>query len=320
MKTFNGKTTNTELTDHVSYRENDFLLLGLSQQKTDVDYITTSNTNHDESFENKAIFLTNSNHLGKNFILTESMRHDKYNKFDNKTTGKLGLLYTSDFGLTLGGNYGTAYNTPNIIQILNPWGDSNAGLQPEEIKSYDLSIGYKDFKLTYFNQKIDNMISWYDPGTPFNFGDDYNINLPGTSKINGIEVAYNYTFFNTIALSMNYTRLIRAEDKDKSKLKRRAEENFKIALDYYGVKNLHLGVDAEYVGSRTDTGFDPITFKSFDVETGKYTVVNLTTNYDISPQFQVYAKIENVTDKYYQTVYGYATSPRAFSLGLKANF
>ena len=320
VEKFNGKTTNTELTDNFKYREKDSIVLGLSRQETEVEYTTASGTGDNDTYVNKAIFLTNSNHIGDHIVLSEAIRHDTYDNFDNKTTGKVGILYTSDFGLTLGGNYGTAYNAPNIIQMLNPWGASNNKLQAETIKSYDFSIGYEGLKLTYFNQKIDNMITWFDPGTPFNFNDDYNKNLPGTSKINGIEIAYKQLFFNTLMLNASYTQLTRAEDKDKNKLLRRAKENFKIALDYYAMDTLHVGVDAEYVGSRTDIGFDPITFKSFNVETGKYTLVNMTVNYDITAQFQVYGKIENLTDKYYQTVYGFASNPRTFSLGLKAQF
>ncbi len=317
VEKFDGKVINTEMTDNFNYREKDIVVLGLSHQKTEADYTTASGKSDNSTFVNKALFVTNSNHIGKNIILTEAIRYDRYNNFENKTTGKIGFQYTSDIGLIVTGNYGTAYNAPNIIQMLNPWGASNNNLQPETIKSYDLSVGYGGLKLTYFNQKIDNMISWFDPGTPFNFNDDYYKNLSGTSRINGIEIVYRKTFFDNLVLDTSYTKLTKAEDKDHNKLLRRARENFKIALDYYAMDNLHIGVDAQYVGQRTDKAFNPITFKPYDVETGKYTVINLTANYDITPHLEIYGKIENIGDKYYQTVYGYATSPRAFYFGIR---
>jgi vitamin B12 transporter len=49
-------------------------------------------------------------------------------------------------------------------------------------------------------------------------------------------------------------------------------------------------------------------------------VVNLTADYQITKAFQVYGKIVNLTDEEYQTVYGYATSPRAFYAGVRAKF
>jgi len=145
-------------------------------------------------------------------------------------------------------------------------------------------------------------------------------NIAGTSKINGLEAAYKITFFDTLLVNMNYTHLFKAQDKDGEDLRRRAKDNFKIALDYYGIENLHLGVDAEYVGSRTDTGNSVWPAPAPDVETGKYAVVNMTANYDITKQIEVYAKIENITDEYYQTVYNYSSSPRAFYAGVRAKF
>ena len=118
---------------------------------------------------------------------------------------------------------------------------------------------------------------------------------------------------------MNYTKLFTAEDKEENRLKRRAMETFKASVDYYGIENLHIGADVEYVGSRTDIIFNP-DFSTSDVETGKYTVINFTADYQITKAFQVYGKIENLTDEMYQTVYGYATSPRAFYAGVRAKF
>lgn len=92
-----------------------------------------------------------------------------------------------------------------------------------------------------------------------------------------------------------------------------------MTLDYYGITDLQVGVEAQYVGSRTDTLYND-DFTTSDVETGKYTVVNMTTNYKINQEITLYGKIENITDEKYQTVYGYATSPRAFYAGLRAKF
>ncbi len=305
VKTFNGKTTNTELTDTFEYDPQGSMVIGVGQQKTDVDYITGSNATNNDSFTNKAIFVANNHHLGESLVLTEALRYDKYSDFDNKTTGKIGFLYTTQEGLGFSGNYGTAYNTPNIIQMLNPWGAPNNALQPETIKSYDLSVDFAGAKLTYFKQKIDNMIGWSGGG--------YN-NLPGTSRINGIEFSYQTEIYTNILFNTNYTALITFEDKDGKQLGSRPKETLNIALDYYGIDKLHLGVDAQYIGERYN-GAD-----RQGRQTGKYTVVNMTADYQINKNFQLYGKIENVGDKYYQTVDGYATSPRAFYVGIKAKF
>jgi len=312
VKNFNGTTSNSELTDNIHYLKDSFILLGANKQTTDVDYIQANLTSNEDTYTNKGVFLTNSNKLGNSTIITESIRHDKYNHFKNKTTGKIGLKHTTDFGLIVDANYGTAYNAPNIIEVLNPWGATNLNLQPEDIKSYDLSVEHHGVKITYFNQKIDNMIEWYDPdgwgGNPAIYS-----NREGTSNIKGYEVAYKASFGENISTNINYTNLS-AKDKNKETLARRAKENLKFGLDYYGIEDLHLGLNGEYVGERYDRA------NKQGQQTGKYTIANFTANYEIDQQMSIYGKVDNITNKYYQTVDGYATSPRAVYAGMKLSY
>ncbi len=311
-KHFDGDVKEYGINSKIPYGSEDFVLVG-------IDYKKFKHENDiDEAFDNTGIFVTNSNIfqglMGGKTILTESLRYDKYSTFDNKITGKIGLKHIHEKieGLITSINYGTAYNVPTLYQLYVPF-YGNTALNPEETKSFDVTVEYQNFKITYFDTKIDDMID-------FDLGTYTYANIAGTSKINGLEASYQKSFFESLLISVNYTHLFNAEDKDGEDLKRRAKDNFKVAVDYYGIENLHLGADAEYVGSRIDTGNSVWPAPAPDVETGKYTVVNLTANYDITKEVQLYGKIENLTDKYYQTVYGYATSPRAFSLGLKATF
>ncbi len=309
-KHFDGDVREYGINSKIPYNNEDFVLVGVDYKKF------TQEDTINEDFDNKGIFLTNNNifqgFMGGKTILTESLRYDDYSTFDNKLTGKIGLKHVHEKieGLVTSINYGTAYNVPTLYQLYSPFG--SASLSPEETRSFDITVEYQDFKVSYFDTEIDEMID-------FNMATYSYTNIAGTSKINGLEASYEKSFFESLLLSVNYTYLFNAEDQDGEDLKRRAKENLKIAVDYYGIENLHLGADAQYVGSRTDIKFNP-DWSTSDVETGKYTVVNLTANYDITKEIQVYGKIENLTDKYYQTVYSYATSPRAFSLGLRASF
>ncbi len=307
---FDGEVKEYGINSKIPYGNEDFVLVGF-------DYKEFEHENEiNKDYNNKGVFVTNSNTFngfmdGKT-IFTESLRYDNYSTFDNKLTGKIGLKHIHEKfkGLTTSVNYGTAYNVPTLYQLYSPYG--NTSLSTEETKSFDITIAYKDFTVGYFNTKIDDMID-------FDMGTYAYANMEGTSKINGIETAYKTSFFDILLLNVNYTHLLTAEDKEGKDLIRRAKDTLNVALDYYGIENLHLGIDAQYVGSRTDTKFNP-DYSTSNVQTGKYTVVNLTANYDITKEIKVYGKIENLGDKYYQTVYGYTTSPRAFSLGLKASF
>lgn len=43
-------------------------------------------------------------------------------------------------------------------------------------------------------------------------------------------------------------------------------------------------------------------------------------NYEINKTFSTYLKVDNIFNKYYQTIDGYATAQRSAYVGLKANF
>ncbi len=307
---FRGAINEYGMTSKIPYSTSAFVLLGAEYKKFE------QGDTIQKDFDNKSLFMTSSHtfdgFMGGQTILSKSIRYDSYSTFKNKTTFKIGLkhIHKAIEGFTTSVNYGTAYNIPSLYQLYSPYG--NDALNPENTKSFDVTLAYKDLSVTYFDTKIEDMIDYDMASSSYN-------NISGTSKISGLEVAYQKNIFENILFSFNYTHLFKAQDQKGDDLKRRTADNAKIALDYYGITDLHLGVDAQYVGSRTDTKYNP-DFTSVDVETGKYTVVNMTANYKLNADLEVYGKVENLTDEEYQTVYGYATSPRAFYAGVRAKF
>jgi len=311
VKNFEGEHTNIELNNNIKYNEEDFIILGLGMSSDTVDYEKTDKSKNNKENKNNHIYLTNSNKIN-NLLFTQSARYDRYDNFDNKATGKLGLKYDLSKNIFITSNYGLAYSVPNIVQELNPWGAVNSDLNPENTTSFDISFGYNDFQVTYFHNKITDLIEWYDPdgwgGNPAIYK-----NLDGKSTFKGFEVEYNKDITDEFTLQLNYTAL-EAEDKDEKRLARKVKNKLNVILDYYPTDDLHLGLAGEYIGSR----FDKADMQG--EQTGKYTLVHFATDYIINNNFSVYGKIDNLTDKEYQTVDGYATAGRSFYLGLKAQY
>ena len=310
---FDGEVSEYGLTSNIPYMNDSFLLVGGDYKKFE------HKNDLNKEYTNKAFFVTNSNKfkgkMGGTTILTQSLRYDNYSDFDNQTTGKIGLKHIHEKikGLTTSVNYGTAYNVPTPYNLFDPH-SGNKNLTPEATKSWDISLEYKDLKVTYFDNKVKDMIDYkanYDKDGNF-IGGNYE-NMNGESEIKGVELAYETNILNDFLLSSSYTYTDAKSSKDET-LRRIPKESVKLALDYYGIENLHLGINGEYVGSRY----------SFDneqgVQTGKYTVANFSANYEVSPHLSFYGKVDNITDKYYQTVDGYATTPRAVYGGMKLTY
>jgi vitamin B12 transporter len=264
-----------------------------------------------EKYSNKGVFLTNNNKFdgftGGETILTESLRSDMYDTFDDKITGKLGVKHISEKinGLVTSANIGTAYNVPTLYNLYDAtYGSSN--LNPEHTQSYDVSIGYDDFKITYFNSDVTDMIDYDFITSKYN-------NIAGTSKLKGYELEYSTNITNALMANANYT-LLDAKNSDNKVLARKPQKSIKVGIDYYASEDLHFGLNGEYIGKRFDKDDEK------GMQTGEYAVANFVANYDINKNFQTYLKIDNLTDRYYQVVDGYTTAPRSGYIGMKAIF
>lgn len=301
-KEFDGEVYEYGLKSNISYNEKDFVVIG-------VDYKTFEHKNDmNKQYNNKAIFLTNNNEfnfIGKT-IITESLRVDIYDKFDDKITGKLGVknINQNIDGLSVSANIGTAYNVPTLYNLYSTYGSQD--LNPENTLSYDISVAYKDLKLTYFNSTVTDMIDFDLTTYKYN-------NISGDSKIQGIEIEYNTAITDDILIGANYTKTD-AKNADNKVLARRVKDTFKMNIDYYVLENLHLGINGEYIGKRYDS------LDEKGTQTGEYAVFNFVANYDINKNFSTYAKVDNILDRYYQVVDGYTTAPLSGYIGIKANF
>ena len=314
VKLTDSTSENLELMDNITYNEKDFLLLGLGLSKDEIDYTKADNTKNNASSDSKYVYITNNNNFNK-LILTQSLRHDNFDNFDNKTTGKIGAKYNVNDDLSFSSNLGTSYSVPLLIQNVNPWGDTNFDIEAEKSKTFDIGFDYDDFKVTYFYHKVKDLIDWYDP-TPTNYynSDAIYTNLDGTSTFEGVEISYKRELISDLLTSLNYTYL-EAKDSDKEDLARRAKNSLKFGVDYYGINKFHFNVNGEYVGNRKED-----VYGVGSVQTGNYTVWNSVVNYEINKTFSTYLKVDNLFDKYYQTIYGYATAERSAYVGLKATF
>jgi vitamin B12 transporter len=304
VRKYNGNSNEIELLDNIKYRKKDFLLLGVSYKIDDVDYLKVNSKKGNFDLDSSAIFMTNTNYFDR-FIFTQSLRADDYSNFDSKITGKLGIKYLLNEDISFSSNYGTAYNAPSVMMILNPNGKENQNLEPEDTISFDASVQYKNFCLTYFYNEVENLIS-------YSFKNKQHINIAGKSTFKGAEVSYKMALRDDLFLDFGYTRLL-AKDKDSRALRRRIQDNYKFSLDYYR-DSLTFNLNGEYVGKRYDG------MGNTKRQTGKYFLANFVTNYKMQDNISAYFKVENIFDRYYQIVDGYSTSPRAYYMGFDLKF
>lgn len=159
--------------------------------------------------------------------------------------------------------------------------------------------------LTYFFNTIDNMIV-------INSAYDQMINLSGKSILQGYEAKISQPIGESLNSSFAYTRLHAADSSGKA-LPRRPHDSIKAALDWYPSETFHAGINTTYIGTRYDDSAQSIS-------TGNYAVFGGVINYKLNNTVDLYAKLDNLFDRYYQNVDGYASAGRSGYLGIKVNY
>ena len=300
---YEGSVNEVKLDDKITYAKDDFVRVGASYQKFEQKNITP---NTDKSYSAVALYATNYNKLqlvsNNNTIITESLRYDKYNNFDNSFTGKLGAKQFLNKDLYISANIGTGYNAPTLGQLYGQWG-ANPNLKPEKSRTSDITFGNDTLWITGFYNEIKDLITYT---TAY-------VQTSGTSKFKGAELGYEDYFGDSLGLKALYTYL-EAKNANKQNLARRPQQQLDVNVNYYYSDTIDFGVNAQYIGKRYDKADNQ------GAQTGKYTVVDFVGNFQADKKLSFYAKINNITDKYYQTIDGYATAGRSLYIGLNAKY
>ncbi|MBV5320202.1 MAG: TonB-dependent receptor [Sulfuricurvum sp.] len=300
-KAFKGTHKEATVQGNYHYAPNSFFVIGGN-------VLHSKDTISAKELDSKGIFLTNTNRLD-GLIVTESVRHDVYDAFADKTTGKIGAKYFFSDDFSVSTNYGTGYRVPSLYEVININPDI-AALNAETTKSFDATVEYKYLSFTYYNNLVDNLIGYVSDPVMWWIGGYTQVN--GKSRFEGYELSYKNTVVDDFVLDLGYNRLW-AKNQNNQELQRRAKDTFRSALDYYGFSKWQLGFNAHYIGTRYD---DLVQTK----QTGRYTLWGAVVNYDATESLSFYLKGDNLSDKLYQEVDGYGASGRSIYIGLNARF
>ena len=266
------------------------VLAGLEQLKQKVDS-TTKYTVTDRTVSSAFVGLNGS--AGPH-SWQANLRRDDNSQFGGSTTGfgGYGLAITPQWRVNAA--YGTSFVAPSFNQLYFP-GFGNANLQPEHGRNTDLGITWSDaghtVKLVHFDNKIRGFItSTTNPQ-----------NVP-RARIDGYTLSYDGVYgplsFNASVDAMNPRNELTGK-----RLPRRSADLARVGADY-AVGPWTLGASVLRAG------------KSFDDTAntrllGAHTTADLYVDYVVNPEWKVQTKLNNLTNRQYETAYGYNQPGRA---------
>lgn len=262
--------------------------------------------------------------------LTGGLRHDHHGNYGDHDLGEASLAYTPDKGETvLRASFGQGFKPPTLYQLFSDYG--NAALKPEVANTWD--VGVERFladrrasvRATYFHRRTTNQIDFAsctststDPGCTRagvrRFG--YYANIARTHA-DGVEAEATMTPVERLTLSANYTWTRAINDAPGANyghlLARRPEHAANVAATYAWPLGLSTGIRTSYVGNAYDALANTYALKA-------HLLVDLLVSAPVTREVEVYGRIENLTDKRYETTRGYGVLGRGVYAGVRASY
>jgi vitamin B12 transporter len=242
-----------------------------------------------------------------------NLRQDRYSDFGVVNTGLFG------YGLSFADNWratasiSNAFKAPTFNDMYYPLSfgyQGNPDLKPERSKNRELGLHYaangQRVDAVYFDNRISDLIA-------INAGYTTVVNI-NQAQIDGVELSYAGEFGDT-HIKANFTQQNPRDTTTGLVLSRRAKQlaNFALMQDFgaWGA-----GVEWQYTGKRTDSYTDPVTFTTTSEVLDGYSLVNLTANYDMSKQYKLSLRADNLFNRDYMRVYSYNTLGRTLFVSL----
>ncbi len=262
--------------------------------------------------DNKAVFIQYQGSFG-DLQTNASLRGDDNESYGHHGAGSLALGYPLAGDTYLSVSYGSAFKAPTFNDLYFPFTDfgggffyqGNTGLEPEESQTLELSLRSQgavlDWFLSVYRTDIENLIALNSSFTSVDNIDE--------AEISGAEVGASLAVLGwDTNISLSYT-----DPRDKASdevLVRRARGKV-----YAEISRRFGKFDLSFAW-RTQShrlGADR-------VKLGGYNTLDIRSLYQLTPSFQVAAKVENVFDQDYTLVEGFATEGLFASASVRYSF
>lgn len=223
-----------------------------------LDITDDGNYIQDRSREIWAVYLQDDWSVTEEVNLVAGVRHDRYSDFGATTNPRVAAVWRSgtwDAKLM----YGTAFMAPtfgSLYFINNPTLLGNPDLDPEEMQTYEASIGYvadgTEGRISYFHNDFDQKIQLQlQPSGAFQF-----VNRGG-AIVQGVEIEAKQAFGLFGALYGNYTYQKTEDAETHLALADVAAHKGNVGFDLYFLRHFNANVNLFMIGKKPRAPGDP---------------------------------------------------------------
>lgn len=234
------------------------------------------------------------------------LREDRNSQFGDHTTGQVAWAWNFSQDWRVRAAWGSAFHAPSFNDLYYP-GYANPDLQPEKSDNYELGLDGKlaglDVGATIFDNHIRDLIDSVAP--------DYLPVNVDKAEIRGLTLKASGAIDKATRFKANLTWQDPENSDTHQQLARRSRIFAGLHLTHqFG--RFAAGTDLAWVGKRYDAGTP-----SDASRMGAYGLVSLFGAWTITPQWQLEARLDNLTDRQYQTALGYRSAGRQGQVTLR---
>jgi vitamin B12 transporter len=245
------------------------------------------------------------------FSTTAGIRVDDAEFLDPQVTWRTGQnVHIPESGTTLRASVGSGFKVPSLFQRFSQYGREDllaekslgvdAGIE-QSLLSGDLVLG-----ATYFWNNFKNLIT-FDSST-------FLYQNVADAKTQGIEFSAKVKLPFRTELISSYTYMKPQDETTGEDLLRRARHKVGFDLRNKITEELTASLSGYYLGERLDNDFS--TFPASTRNLGGYTIFNLALNYQATRDIEFYTKVENLSDREYESVIGFGAPGAAGYAGV----
>lgn len=236
-------------------------------------------------------------------------RHDRISGAGNENSGSLGWGWRPQAGWLLRAGVGSAFRAPTFNDLFNPWWGANPNLVPERAVSSEVALERQQDDrfagITLFRSRIRDAIELDGDYVARNLdvARVAGVTLTGRRNLGAFSLYATGTWQDTERESVDPMSGVRST----GPLARRARHYGNVGVSWREGP-WRSGVNWRWQGARLDPTLERM---------GPYSVLDTWISRQMGGGWQVFARGLNLTDKVYETAYGYTAMPRSFFAGVR---
>jgi len=280
----------------LEWNEQHTTVTGVVYENSDFSYMSTGwgLSQDDRTRDQYGFYVNHMWDVTENFNITGGARWEDYDDYGDEVTWRVSSAYTvSQTDTTFRGSIGKGFRPPSFVDLYGFGGQApSPNLKAETSLGWDLGVeqslcdGQYVLGLTYFGNRIEDAITYVYVPFP---GKSYNMNADGITETSGLEASVEAHFLeDRLSVRASYTWLDRA-------LVEMPKNSFGLRIHGDVSDQLGVGLTATYLDDRA----------FFGEQVDAYALVNLYSNYKITENVTLNARVENLFNEDYNYASGF---------------